>query len=77
LEIFSGEVLRVPKYSYTKKIIEYVKIYNSCAKDGFSDTSIERVAKRVGKKEVFIRKVVKAVSGVLNKKKGIELNEYQ
>ena len=57
LDVFSGEVLKVPSREEVLKAITTVKIYIYCKDRGFTEEAYERASKIFDKRKVSIKRI--------------------
>ena len=60
-DVFSGKNIKVPSREEMEKIVSYIKIYNYCKQNGFTDLAYENAAKLFGRRVNSIQRVVERV----------------
>lgn len=60
-DVFSGKNIKVPSREEMEKLVSYIKIYNYCKQNGFTDLAYENAAKLFGRRVNSIQRVVERV----------------
>lgn len=60
-DVFSGKSIKVPSREEMEKIVSYIKIYQYCKKNGFTDLAYENAAKLFGRRVNSVQRVVERV----------------
>lgn len=65
-DVFAGVNIKVPSREETKKIINYIKIYQYCKDRGFTEDGYEKASKIFGRRLMSVKRVVAKVERVLS-----------
>lgn len=60
-DVFSGKNIKVPSREEMEKLVSYIKIYNYCKQNEFTDLAYENAAKLFGRRVNSIQRVVERV----------------
>lgn len=76
-DVFSGSNIKVPSRDEMEKTIMYIKIYNYCKYNGFTDLAYENASKLFGRRVNSIKRVVEKIQTRLDSVGDLEDNNGQ